>query len=180
MKRRRRRGSSEINLTPLLDILFSILFIVMMTNVQNEADIKDEYQQNVGKMEQEITDLKEQVTISQNQMSSYDKYNTEAVIITICNVVDEGEHHLIVKKGLNEDTMDNILLGTDRIENTKARIEWMITMLVEGIDNQPVYIVFYCDKENIYTTEYRAIVDTFNVLQETHKEVFFKVMEEKK
>ena len=41
---RRSRGSDEINLTPLLDVLFTILFIVMLTGMQNERSMEESAQ----------------------------------------------------------------------------------------------------------------------------------------
>ncbi len=189
MERRKRKTIAEINLTPLLDVLFSILFIVMMTGVQKETTIQEEYQQQINQMQedygqqieqarQELFELEQQVTIYENQMSSYDKYQTEAVIITVNNIVKENKHYLVIKQGLLLEEIETIQLGIYKTENTKLRIYDKICELVEETDNQPVYIVFYCDKKTIYTTEYRAITEAFYELQEKYKEVFFKVMEE--
>lgn len=191
MRRHRRKTVSDINLTPLLDVLFSILFIVMMTGVQNEEGIKENYQQQIDQSEQKISGLKEQmvsyeVQLSdyenqllsyQSQMSSYDKYRAEAVIVTVNNILEGEAHYLVIKQGMEQDEVEKIRLGTDKTENTKTRIDHTISEMVEAIDNQPVYIVFYCNKRWIYTTEYRAIEEAFCRLQETYKEVFFKVME---
>lgn len=180
MKQRRRRGASEINLTPLLDVLFSILFIIMMTGMQNEKSMKENYQQQANQMEVEISNLREQVNSYENQISSYDEYQTDAIIVTVNNIVKTEKHYLVVKKGIDNNEIENIQLGVNKNENTKVRINKVISELVELSDNQPVYIIFYCDKKRIYTTEYTAIVDAFNGLQEANKEVFFKVMEDNK
>lgn len=206
MRRHRRRTASEINLTPLLDVLFSILFIVMMTGVQNEAKIEEGHRQQMLKKEQEISALAEQaaryekqiseyeVWLSEyeiqlsdyanrllsceSQMSSYDTYRAEAVIVTVNNILEEEAHYLVMKQGLEQKEVEKIRLGTDKTENTKTRIDNVVAAMVEATDNQPVYIVFYCNKEWIYTAEYRAVEEAFSRLQETYKEVFFKVMEE--
>ena len=189
MERRKRKTIAEINLTPLLDVLFSILFIVMMTGVQKETTIQEEYQQQMNQMQenygqqieqarQEVFELEQQVTIYENQMSSYDKYQTEAVIITVNNIVKENKHYLVIKQGLDLEEIETIQLGISKTENTKIRICDKISELVEETDNQPVYIVFYCNKKTIYTTEYRAITEAFYELQAKYKEVFFTVMEE--
>ncbi|MBR6770628.1 MAG: hypothetical protein IKM28_05230 [Lachnospiraceae bacterium] len=177
MRRRKRRDVSEINLTPLLDILFSILFIVMMTGMQDKQEIKQDYQQQVSQMEQKMATLKEQAAGYEKQMSSHQIYQAEAVIVTIYNMVQEQKHYLIVKQGIEQKERERIQLGVERTENTRRRIEELVAELVESTDNQPVYLVFYCDKKKIYTAEYRAIVETFTRLEEANKEVFFKVME---
>ena len=189
MERRKRKTIAEINLTPLLDVLFSILFIVMMTGMQTKTTIQEEHQQQINQMQedygrqieqarQELSELEQQVTMYENQMSSYDKYQTEAVIITVNNIIKENKHYLIIKQGLDLEEIETIQLGISKTENTKLRICDKISEIVEVTDNQPVYIVFYCNKKTIYTTEYRAITEAFYELQAKYKEVFFKVMEE--
>ena len=189
MERRKRKTIAEINLTPLLDVLFSILFIVMMTGMQTKTTIQEEHQQQINQMQedygrqieqarQELSELEQQVTMYENQLSSYDKYQTEAVIITVSNIVKENKHYLIIKQGLDLEEIETIQLGISKTENTKLRICDKISEIVEVTDNQPVYVVFYCNKKTIYTTEYRAITEAFYELQAKYKEVFFKVMEE--
>ena len=180
MRNNRRKSVSEINLTPLLDVLFSILFIVMMTGMQNEQGIKNEYQEQVSQLEQENQQLSEELARSENQMSSYDKYQSEAVILTVNNMLRGDKHYLLLYKGTDQEEIGSIQMGTNKTENTKARIESLIMELVNDTDNQPVYIVFYCDKKQIYTKEYNAVIEAFNQLQENNKAVFFKVMEENK
>ena len=51
MRNRRRRGSDEINLTPLLDVLFTILFIVMLTGMQNEQSYAENAEATQAQME---------------------------------------------------------------------------------------------------------------------------------
>ena len=180
MRNNRKKSVSEINLTPLLDVLFSILFIVMMTGMQNEQGIKQEYQEQVSQLEQEKQQLSEELARSENQMTSYDKYQSEAVILTVNNVLRDDNHYLLVYKGTDKEEIGSIQMGTDKTENIKIRIESLIMELINDTDNQPVYIVFYCNKKTIHTKEYNAVMEAFNQLQENNKAVFFKVMEENK
>ena len=180
MRHNRRKTVSEINLTPLLDVLFSILFIVMMTGMQNEQGIKKEYQEQVSQLELENEQLSKELARRENQMSSYDKFQSEAVILTVNNILRGDNHYLLVYKGTDKEEIGCIQMGINKTENTKARIESLIMELINDTDNQPVYIVFYCDKKQIYTAEYRAVVEAYYQLQENNKAVFFKIMEENK
>ena len=81
MLRRQRAGAHEINLTSLLDVLFCILFIVMLAGNQNEKDIKSDAQQQLealkGQAQEEIEHLQSEIdkldttaTTYKNQMIS--------------------------------------------------------------------------------------------------------------
>ena len=140
MERRKRKTIAEINLTPLLDVLFSILFIVMMTGMQTKTTIQEEHQQQINQMQedygrqieqarQELSELEQQVTMYENQLSSYDKYQTEAVIITVSNIVKENKHYLVIKQGLLLEEIETIQLGISKTENTFFKKEKQSTCL---------------------------------------------------
>ena len=151
--RKRRRFVSEINLTPLLDVLFSILFIVMLAGTAGEQGLQKEYLDQVDRNNQLEQDLK----LAKDELDSYRLFESEAVILTVINDKDANNHFLSFYQG---------------------RIESLITELIDNTDNQPVYIVFYLDNSKIYTEEYKTVYNILNELQEKHKEVFFKVMRE--
>ena len=50
MRNRRRRFHEEINLTPLLDVLFAILFIVMLTGAQSERLIQKDMEASAAEI----------------------------------------------------------------------------------------------------------------------------------
>ncbi len=183
--RRRKREASEINLTPLLDVLFSILFIVMMSGMQNEQGMKEDFEEQIVQMEQTITEYEEEISKIREQLSSYEDreashmmYQTEAIILTVTNGVEEGNHYLDIRQGMNSEEFHRIMLGVNKTQNSQKRIEYLMNQIVEQTDNQPIYIVFHCNKDTIYTTEYRAVTEAFVALEEKEKEVFFKLMED--
>lgn len=180
MRPNRRRSVLEINLTPLLDVLFSILFIVMMAGMQNEEGMKEDYQQQIDRLEQEKAGLSEQLDNYRDQMDNFREYQKEMILLTVRNVVRGDDHYLLIYQGAEPDEIESIQMGTDRTENTRARIESLVSGYAEREEGYPVYIVFNCDKSRIYTAEYRAVIEAFNAMQGTYKAVFFKVMEEKR
>ena len=173
MRRCKRSSGLEINLTPLLDVLFSILFIVMLTSQQNEDSLRAETQEQAEQIEQ----IKQQAAVYENQMKSYDLYHTEAILITLSNVQENRNHKLIVSEGLKEKELETIYLGLDKTENTKNRLNNQISDMMENTNNQPIYIVFHCNKSCIYTDEYKAIIAELDNLQKNNKEVFYKIIE---
>ena len=181
MLRRRQAGSGEINLTSLLDVLFCILFIVMLAGSQNEQDIRSNAQQQLDEFantaQQQIDHLQEENARYKDLIDSYDLYHTEAVIVTLRNVRDGEHHRLNISKGLENEPETSFLLGTDRPQYIKQTLRSSITKYTSSAENQPIYVVFHCDRKNIYTLEYNAISSVLNELQEEYKEVFVKTME---
>ena len=57
MRRRKRRTGGEINLTPLLDVLFSILFLIMLANFSSQNQLQQAFAESGGQLEEEIEAL---------------------------------------------------------------------------------------------------------------------------
>jgi len=177
MRRRRRNNLTEINLTPLLDVLFSILFIVMMTGARTLDSEREDHASRVEALEEETARLEEEIARRDEQLASYMAHESDSVIITARNSTGSGNHILYLYRGTDETDIGSIQMGVDKTENTRLRIRGIIEDVIKETDNQPVYIIFYCDKKLIYTKEYNSVVKTFEELQMENKEVFFKVSE---
>ncbi|MBQ7774799.1 MAG: hypothetical protein IJ379_02670 [Lachnospiraceae bacterium] len=184
MNRRKRLGDTEINLTPLLDVLFTILFIVMLGSAQNERETQAQAEQEAALLQQQnevlqqqTQGLQQEVTQLEQQLGSYDIHKEQAIVITMRNVVEEDVRKLKLAREVQVGQDIDILLGTDRLNYAANRIQSYVTELVDAHTGQPVYIVFYCDKTQIYTVEYNTIREELDELQNSHKEVFYKVVE---
>ena len=128
---RRSRGSDDINLTPLLDVLFVILFIVMLAGTQNQKDMQEnaeESQSKISGLEEQVTDLEEQNTILKSEVSRKNKiedsgkrYESDAVIVTFINEVEDGNHVLRIYKGSDQE-VESFRLGSDRTDYTKRHV----------------------------------------------------------
>ena len=178
MSRRRRKNLTEVNLTPLLDVLFSILFIVMMTGAQSMDSMQSDHREEVATLQNENEELREALRVSEDQLAAYELHESDSVILTVRNIVKNSEHYLVIYRGIDEQEIDSIKLGINNTENTGVRIRSLVGDIISENGVQPVYIIFYCDKTSIYTKEYNAVVGAFDELQTKYKEVFFKTGEE--
>ena len=106
--RRRRRTDGEINLTPLLDVLFVILFVVMLSGMQSEktnADAREESREKIEALETEVEELTDEGRIAEleEQVRSLTEelekrkdleetgkaFESRAVLVTIRNTAEE-------------------------------------------------------------------------------------------
>ena len=201
---RRSRGSDDINLTPLLDVLFVILFIVMLAGTQTQKDMQENAEESLSKisgLEEQVTDLEEQNTILQSEVNRKDKiedsgkrYESDAVIVTFINEVEDGNHVLRIYKGSDQE-VESFRLGSDRTDYTKSHVIGIINDIgtdytkshVIGIINDivddyadhPVFIVFHCDTKSIYRKEeFVPIRDALQTQKQLRKEVFYQIVEE--
>ncbi len=175
--RRARHGGGEINLTPLLDVLFSILFIVLLAGAQNERANADAAKEEADGLREEIADLQEELETLRAQLESAEIIREGARVVTVSNFMSGGVHRLRVAVDGDTREPEVILLGTSRLENVSARLGSLAEDVINDSGGFPVYIFFHCDKDAIYRREYEAVVRTLEELQREHKEVFLRIAE---
>ena len=127
---RRSRGSDEINLTPLLDVLFTILFIVMLTGMQNERSMEESAQESEAQitgLESRVDALEEENDILKSEVSRRDKiqdsnkrYESNAVIVTLINETEDGEHVLKPVIDLNLGVQYHLWVGKAKVQTSAS------------------------------------------------------------
>ena len=197
MRQRRRRFPEEINLTPLLDVLFAILFIVMLTGAQSERLIKQDIEASaaeiesletqveeltdagrIAKLEERIRELEAELARLRNTQASEDAFEADAVIVTMDNDMTDGYHILRFFTGQDAQLLDTVRMGEDRTEYIYNRVTDIVTRIAEEAQGRPVYIVFHCNADKIYRTEeYMPIRRALEQLKKEYKEVFYQITE---
>ena len=177
MRRRKRFNNSEINLTPLLDVLFSILFIIMLSSAANEASTRADAREKIKDMKAEVAGIREQYDTASTELADASAKNEEyrdAMIISLQNTIEDSVHVLKVYINESDEVYDTIQLGLDLTEYSTNRISAVMKELVDSVDNMPVFVVFTCNKSKIYTIEFNAVNKILVELQDNNKEIFYK------
>lgn len=185
MRRKRRNTNDEINLTPLLDVLFCILFIVMLSGAQSQINMQAEVDaaenksaETVSGMQARIDELEEQVASYQIQEETNQIYKDEVVLVTITNTASSSGHRLNFYVGNSSETYATFVMGVDKVNYTHERIEKIIDDIAKDNNNKPIYIVFNMDSSNIYRIEeYLPIQAELERAMKKYKEVFYKIVE---
>lgn len=186
--RKRRHGGSDIDLTPLLDVLFSVLFLVMMFVAQKGIDA----QNNVAQLQDEMNQQSEQSAELQGQsqdelaqireqLEGLKQFSKQAVFITIRNTIKDGEYRLSILKGTDEKEYDSILLKTDGLKNIEDRLKQAIESATGEMQNadseeaRPIMINFYCNRKQIYTEIFNRIESTLNIITRTRSDIYTRI-----
>ena len=167
-------------MTPLLDVLFCILFIVMLTSAQNEASLREsrekeaaEYARAAAAKDAEISQIREEAETYRNLAESLELYKTEAIVAALRNEESGGRHVLVFTTEDGES--DAIPLGSDNLANAVSRLEGKVDALLAKAEGKPLYLVFTCDRTKIYTGEFAALDERLTRYQAEHKEIFYKI-----
>lgn len=181
MNKRRKGIGAEINLTPLLDVLFSILFIVMMTGKQNEDGMREQHQVQVVALREQVQGYEEQIATYESQLEAYELVRNEIVVLTVTNSKKEDGHYLSITQGNSLKTgnekdveLDNIKMGADKMENLKNRLEEILNSIQKENEGQLIYIVFVKRPMELYTFEADTIDEILDAFEKKNKDVFLK------
>ncbi len=187
-RRFRRNNGQEINLTPLLDVLFVILFIVMLSGRENEDRLRTESIQETETLQAQLEDANERIAALEQEadsaavkvrdyadrIGSYELYREQAVILTL-HIEESGDFRELVILGDGEDEI-RIQIADDLKEYTETRLRNAVAEFAEKAQDQPVFLVFHYSADEVYTYEIRLVDRVLQSLQEEYKEVFYKTM----
>lgn len=170
-----------LDFTSLLDVIMILLFIIMSNTSRLSAESIEEAEQLKGDLDaaqQHIQELDAELKMKDDIGESYAVYESQAVIITLDNILENDTHVLRIAKGEDSTEINSIRLDIDSVANTQSRIRTYVNNVLTDTDNQPVYMVFHLDSSNIYKAEYDAIIEELERLQRNNKEAFYKVVED--
>ncbi len=171
MYRKKRRHLEEVNLTPLLDVLFSILFIVMLIGAKGQAAVTEEKEE----LQKQVEELKEQQAVKEDVHSSWEELESRVKILTLRNRIKGKDHVLELYEGMDDSSpKDSIVMGIDKKEYIRERVSAMIEEELTSAKGVPVFVVFHVDRSKMYTRdEYQPIIEELEALQKSHKEIFY-------
>ncbi len=181
MGRKRRKLSDDINLTPLLDVLFVILFVVMLSgfsgNIASREQLDEKQNENM-ELQDQIAELEEKLDVSNDTNETYRIYEDQAVIITMENRIEKGTHVIKLYKGTEHEELPSIQMGENRANYIKRALKERFMEQIEEAGDKPVFVVFYRDNDKIYRKEENVpIEDAFRELSE-EKQFFSEIKEQ--
>ncbi len=197
MNGRRRFSSSEINLTPLLDVLFSVLFIVLLTGVVSQNALVDRHAEQAEEFETErekfeaereefaaereelgntIRRISDELRVADGINETFRTFETQAAFITMINFVEDGGHVLKLYQGIDrEEELAVIDMGVDRPQYIQNHLYSIIEGVVQEHYDVPVFVVFYRDDTAIYRREESEPIEyAMNRLMADFKQVFYQ------
>ena len=176
----RKKVFEEINLTPLLDALFSILFIVMLSGTQSERINQNNskvLEDNIQILQSDIQTLKDENQHLNNELSKMRSINQgmkhfyeDTLILTLQYV--NNTQYLTFSTGEDGVLFTEIAMnGTGDSKTDEDDKEYLINFIKNKINNKileenktgPIHIIFSFDNE-IIKYHYDIITKALNEL----------------
>lgn len=166
----KRRNSIGIELTPLLDVILILLFLVMTQNSAETERIAEEYDrseqqhiENEARLEAELENSLQQTADAENIISGYESFDEYSVIIAV-GITRKSDGTRTISVSENGEAPSYISYGWDNLrygENAlKAELEKKLSSAVD----HPVFISFNYDENDIYLRDHQLITSVLDDL----------------
>ena len=184
----KRRGGIVSDMTPLLDVIFIILFLVMVRNVQMSNEKLEEARLDTEKAEQMIAEAmaEKEAAIAEAQrlqfkaeaeVAEFETLLEDAIILRVSIESDaDGNRRAAVRSGSQmqstsfdwDSTNEAFLYLGDTLEK-------YILTVQEG---NPVFIIFSYDSNKIYRDDYTMVETAMKYVQMDFPNVYLQFREE--
>lgn len=189
----RRRKETVIELTPLLDVILIMLFMIMSVQSQKteeaEAAAREKTQELTAQMEQlseefsdrenqlmdQLDDTESRLSQAEAQLTGYEAFRDYSAVISISmEYLEGGERQLYIAEG---DKTDTISFGWDNLRYGENSLTAALEQRMKQTTEEPVFIAFVYDSESIYRRDYDMIASVIDKLQSENDNLYIRYSE---
>lgn len=163
-------------LTPLLDVILIMLFFIMSVNSQTIekekantesqiAQISEEYSERENELKNSLAESEKNRLDAENRIESYQTFEEYSVIISIGvfeNQDSDDTRSIILSSG---EKSEYIKYDWNNMKYAENSLDAILKKYIINQDNNPVFIVFNFNSDNIYMRDYNMISSVINNIQ---------------
>ena len=185
----KRRGGIVSDMTPLLDVIFIILFLVMVRNVKMSNEKLEEARLDTEKAEEMVAQAQAEKEaavaeaqrlqfLAEAEVAEFETLLEDAIILRVSlEMKEDGNRQVVVQSGAQtqssafdwDSTNEAFIYLGDTLE------KYVLTVN----EDNPVFIVFTYDSNKIYQSDYMMIERAMRYVQMDYKNVYLQYREEK-
>lgn len=165
----KRRNSIGIELTPLLDVILILLFLVITQNNAETERIAEEYEtseqqhiENESRLEAELENSRLQTADAENIISGYESFDEYSVIIAV-GITRRSDGTRTVSLSENGE-ISHISYGWDSLRYGENALRAELEKMISSAEDRPVFISFNYDENDIYLRDYQLIASVLDDL----------------
>ncbi|MGN1415319.1 MAG: hypothetical protein ACI4XF_00610 [Oscillospiraceae bacterium] len=158
----KRRSSIGIELTPLLDVILILLFLVITQNNAETERIAEEYDrseqqyiENTARLEAELENSRQQSADAENIISGYESFEEYSVIIAV-GITRRSDGTRTVTLSENGE-ISHISYGWDSLRYGENALRAELENMISTAGDRPVFISFNYDENDIYLRDHQLI-----------------------
>lgn len=192
----RRRREVAVELTPLLDVILIMLFLIMSQSRSEAAEAKAQYERETAEIaaavreryerdtelltnelaaaSEELDETRESLYYADNRVKAYEKFDYYARIVSVSLRGTGEERKIYIADGEKTVTIpldwDNMRYGENALRAELLEYE---------NSEDPVFLVFSYNKAEIYQRDFETVTAVVSELQSDNQNVYIKYNEVK-
>ncbi len=185
----KRRQNITVELTPLLDVILIILFLIITENNAKSKEIKSAAEEEISGYVTEIDSLKNtldeknseldkkssDIDEKDNIISGYAQFDELSTIISVFvgkNYEKDGGRIIYISDGENT---ERILFDWDSMRYAENSLKHSLSEKIKAASENPVFITYNYDREETYQRDYELVSEALSEINE--KYVFVSINE---
>ena len=177
----KRRNNIAVELTPLLDVILIILFLIISQQnaeserVKAEAEMAAaEYDSRIEQLSEEYSQAEEELFNAENTAAGYKSFDELSVIVSVgIKRSPDGTRTVYISENGETSTFK---YGWDNLRYGENSLEAVLSGCISGSGENPVFISFNYDEDDIYLRDYTLVTD---VLERLHGDNIYIVYNSK-
>lgn len=167
---RRNKKLIITDLTPLLDVIFILLFIILMRNRGFQENV-------VAKVTDELDRTKVELNTANEKIADYETIFSSADFITVYVEKNGDDRTLVVREG---DHYTNYQYDWQKYPNLKSELNEILEGYCKKKEKgKPFFIIFVYDSEQIFNKDFETIKDVLISIQSQYDDVYAEIREKK-
>jgi len=173
---RKRKKTFIADLTPLLDVVFILLFLVMMVTTRSQAE---RTQQAEAAAEEAVADAREARREADDALARAAELETLLKDARVAEVslsdTEDGGRRLTVTDGSET---SSYAFDWEGVEEARAFLQRELARVVRSAPaDAPVFLIFRYDPAGVYESDYRLVTGVFDAIQKINDNVYLQIRE---
>ncbi len=185
----KKRQNITVELTPLLDVILIILFLIITENNAKSEELKsaaekeisgyvtqiDSLKNSLGEKTGELNKKSSEIDEKDNIISGYARFDELSTIISVFvgkNYEKDGGRIIYISDGENT---EHISFNWDNMRYAENSLKHSLSEKIKNASGNPVFITYNYDRDETYQRDYELISETLSEINE--KYVFVSINE---
>lgn len=178
----KRRGDIGIELTPLLDVILIMLFMIMSRSSSEAQAAKEEaaaqserYEAQLSAMKEIVAEESAELENAEAVIESYRTFENYAriVSVTVTNI-GGGDRRIYLTCGDDETTVD---FGWDNMKYGENSFKAELESIVRQSEGDPVFITFTYSSGKIFRRDHDMVTSVMDSVQSRNDNVYIQYSE---
>ncbi len=177
----RRRKEISVELTPLLDVILIMLFLIISGNTKAAEEAKSQAQQEISRMQEAADEISQQnetlsdeLKTAENALYGYKTFDEYSLILSVGIENSSDNRTILITDGTTSQT---VVYDWDNMRYGENALRAVLNDYISTAEDIPAFITFTFSSDKIYRQDYELITSVIDETAQEDKDIYVKYKE---